>query len=223
MTFSAKAALSSMAFLGATAAVPAFAGGYVEPVSEPAPVVVQPQQLSFGNWAGGYVGAYAATGKDDTSSDLGGPDPNGESAGVVGGYNWQSGRWVYGVEADIGSADYSDEGSINATQDMKVEIDKTASLRGRVGYDMGRWMPYATVGVSAADASYKISDAAGTVSKDDDTMTGYSAGFGAEYMLNDQWSVKGEYLYTKYDGRFEGVDDIDHDVSALRLGVNYHF
>ncbi|MEI4485840.1 outer membrane protein [Frigidibacter sp. MR17.14] len=224
MTMTKKFALPLLAgLIGGAAALPALAGGYIEPA--PAPVVVQPEPvLSYGNWAGGYVGANVGWNDDKADPDFGATGSmtaNGESFGLGAGYNWQSGAWVYGVEGDISTADISDS-ETSGGDEFESKIDTMATLRGRVGYDMGNWMPYVTAGVAAAKADYSFENAAGR-SSDSDTLTGYTAGFGAEYKINDKWSAKGEYLYTKFDGRFEGEGDVDHDVNSLRLGMNYHF
>lgn len=216
-------------------AFPAFAGGLTEPVYEPAPVVVPAPVAAPSNWAGGYAGVVLGYAEDDVEieDDAGlspddQPGPQGGLAGLTGGYNFQSGNWVYGVEADIAATDLSDTGSFDASADeYDVDINSMATLRGRVGYDMGRWMPYATLGLAAADADYSFDSATGSVS-DDNTMTGYSAGFGAEYAINENWSAKGEYLYTNLEGRFKDdalaeSADVDHEIHALRAGLNYRF
>jgi len=230
-----KYALPLLAALGTTAALPALAGGLTEPVYEPAPVYAPAPVAAPSNWAGGYAGVVLGYAEDnvDITDDLGvspddQPNPKGGLAGLTGGYNLQSGNWVYGVEADIAATDLSDTGTFDAsTDEYDVDINSMATLRGRVGYDMGRWMPYATVGFAAADAEYSFDSVAGSVS-DDNTMTGYSAGVGAEYAINDNWSAKGEYLYTNLEGRFKNdalaADaDVDHEIHALRAGLNYRF
>ncbi|MEI4470812.1 outer membrane protein [Frigidibacter sp. MR17.24] len=223
MTFSKKFALPLMAGLVGGVAMPAFAGGYIEPTPQPAPVVVA-EPLTYGAWQGGYVGANVGWADLDSDPDFGSTgsiSTNGETFGLGGGYNWQNGAWVYGIEGDISTADLKDSESDNG-ETLGVDIDMMATLRGRIGYDMGNWMPYATAGVAAAKADYTYDTAAGR-SSDSQTMTGYTAGLGVEYKLSEQWSAKGEYLYTKFDGHHDSEGDIDHDVNQLRLGMNYHF
>ncbi|GGH58325.1 outer membrane beta-barrel protein [Frigidibacter albus] len=234
MTLS-KYSLPLLAAMGTTLALPALAGGLTEPVYEPAPVVVPAPVAAPSNWAGGYAGVVLGYAEDDVdiTDDLGvspddQPKPKGGLAGLTGGYNFQSGNWVYGVEADIAKTDLSDKGTFDLTaEEYDVEINSMATLRGRVGYDMGRWMPYATAGFAAADADYSFDTGADTIS-DGNTMTGYSAGVGAEYAISDNWSAKGEYLYTNLEGRFQaggGVEsaDVDHEIHAVRAGLNYRF
>lgn len=223
------------AALGLGLATPALAGGYTEPVYEPAPVVAPAPVVSSSDWSGFYSGVFLGYADDDVNIDVDGgpspddqPNPSGGLGGIAAGYNFQSGNWVYGVEADIAATDLTDTGSYDAAPDeLEVDVNSMATLRGRVGYDMGRWMPYATVGFAAADADYSVDTGTDTLD-DSNTMTGYSAGFGAEYAINDRWSAKGEYLYTNLEGRFQGDGaiesaDVDHEIHAVRAGLNYRF
>ncbi|MDP3341254.1 outer membrane protein [Frigidibacter sp.] len=235
MTLS-KYSLPLLAAIGTTLALPALAGGLTEPVYEAAPVYAPAPIVATPNWAGGYTGVVLGYADDtvDITDDLGvspddQPNPKGGLAGLTGGYNFQSGNWVYGVEADIAATDLSDKGTFDAsTDEYDVDVSSMATLRGRVGYDMGRWMPYATAGIAAAKADYAFESAGATLYDDDNTMTGYSAGVGAEYAINDKWSAKGEYLYTNLEGRFKADGagpsaDVDHEIHAVRAGLNYRF
>ncbi len=232
MTFSRYSA-PLLATLGMAAGFPALAGGLTEPVYEPAPVVTP--VVAPSDWTGFYTGVFLGYADDDADvDDEGGialddqPNPSGGLGGITGGYNFQSGQWVYGIEADIAATDLNDTGSLDAADsEFEIDINSMATLRGRIGYDMGRWMPYATAGAAAADVDYTFDTPAGSID-DDGTMTGYTVGFGAEYAINDRWSAKGEYLYTSIEGEFEGdgvVDDtdVDHEIHAVRAGLNYRF
>jgi outer membrane immunogenic protein len=210
---------------------PALAGGLTEPVYEPAPVVAP--VVAPSDWTGFYTGIFLGYADDDADVDDWGdigfddqPNPSGALGGIAAGYNFQSGKWVYGIEADIAATDLNDTGSLDGLPgEYEIDINSMATLRGRVGYDMGRWMPYATAGVAAADADYTLYTPTGSV-KDDNGMTGYTVGFGAEYAINDRWSAKGEYLYTSLEGRFEGDGfntDVDHEIHTVRAGLNYRF
>ncbi|MBC7137873.1 MAG: porin family protein [Defluviimonas sp.] len=236
MTFSRYSA-PLLATLGMAAGFPALAGGLTEPVYEPAPVVAP--VVAPSDWTGFYSGVFLGYADDDADVDDEGdialddqPNPSGALGGIAAGYNFQSGKWVYGIEADIAATDLNDTSSIGLPDDLpdaefEIDINSMATLRGRVGYDMGRWMPYATAGVAAADADYTLDTPTGSV-EDDNGMTGYTVGFGAEYAINERWSAKGEYLYTSLEGEFEGdgvVDDtdVDHEIHTVRAGLNYRF
>lgn len=228
-----KTILAALAGSAALAGA-ATAGGYVEPVMEPAPVVVAEPVAMPGNWAGGYTGVFLGYGMDSAAfGDDAGQDfdddaeLDGVIGGLTGGWNFQTGNWVYGVEADIAAMDQSDSIEDSLTGDeYSADLNWMATLRGRVGYDMGNWMPYATAGVAAVGAEYDVETAAGS-EDDENTMTGYTVGLGAEYALSDQWSMKGEYLYTDLEGRFQRdaapSSDVDHEMHQVRVGLNYRF
>ena len=67
-------------------------------------------------------------------------------------------------------------------------------------------------------------------------MTGWTAGGGLEWLINNQWSVKGEYLYDNFGSvrttLFAGngvnnpnrmVTTSDLKMNIGRIGLNYHF
>ena len=63
------------------------------------------------------------------------------------------------------------------------------------------------------------------------TKVGYTVGAGAEYAINNNWTVKSEYLYTDLGkNKFTlGNDDLNANVEAksafhtVRVGLNYKF
>jgi outer membrane immunogenic protein len=97
------------------------------------------------NWQGLYAGVHAGFG-DSGSAD-----------GFVGGgqigYNWQTGRLVYGVEADFSLSSIEEEvrfGMLHAS----ASLDWLATARGRVGYLIDpKILAYATAGLGIASWS----------------------------------------------------------------------
>ena len=92
--------------------------------------------------------------------------------GVHGGYNWQMGTWVVGLEGDF---------------DFAENINYLASVRGRLGWALGSWLLYGTGGVAFIDTDNDFA----VVSADDEvfnfsdgnTDTGYVVGGGVDYKL----------------------------------------
>ena len=177
-------------------------------------------------WSGFYIGAHAGgawgesrhTDSDGvTSGDF---DIDGFVGGATLGYNHQTGRLVLGVEADVSGGDI--EGSVGGVCEITCasSIDVLWTIRGRLGYDMGRWMPYVTAGLAVADAEASLGDISGS-----ETLTGFAVGGGAEVKLGGNWSLKAEYLFTSLD-EFEYADGLEADFDELhvaRVGVNYKF
>lgn len=171
------------------------------------------------DWTGFYIGVNAGYGSSTAShggSDTDNSELSGWLGGVQAGYNVQFDSVVLGVEADLSAAGIV-EGSDNDHFDDNDGINGLATLRGRLGFAVGDLLLYGTAGLAVA--SLDTYDEA-------QTMTGWVAGVGAEYMVTETVSLKAEYLYTNF-GTVEvdgyGGDEFDIDGSAVRVGVNFHF
>ncbi|WP_128253901.1 outer membrane protein [Falsirhodobacter deserti] len=224
--------------LVALAATPVLAGGPVVPTPEPvvaSPAVVVPAAPSF---QGGYVGGglgYAFAGDDRVGAipvtrDAGTLEISGAVGNVHTGYRWQQpgSRIVYGVEAmatlaDVG--DDADEAGFRSANDLKW----TATLRGNLGYvvqpDM---LLYGFAGYSVGRSEYWVVGN-GDVLHEERDLDGYVVGLGLEKLLNNNWSVRGEYEYANYGsetttsnaGTF--TTEETPEFHTLRVGLNYRF
>ncbi|HWU62528.1 MAG TPA: outer membrane protein [Ensifer sp.] len=175
------------------------------PVSAPA----------VGNWAGGYVGA--------TGSWNWGPIKNSGYAnafglGGYGGYNFQDGQLVYGVE---GNVDYN--GAQRTTNGIKTETGVNGALRGRLGVDMNPFLLYGAAGIAAG--SVKVSDGAGN--SDSRGVIGWTAGVGAETKVTDNVTARVEYDYTSFGNRTYVLGGTNvsrgYDQNAVKVGIGYKF
>ncbi|MEQ1951770.1 outer membrane protein [Mesorhizobium sp. CN2-181] len=195
----------------AFAASPAFAADaiVVEPTYEPQAI------YSAYDWTGVYIGVqggYAWT----TLTAPGGreEDRDGGSAGLHGGYNFQHGNFVFGIENDINYnwGDDADNGQVG------LELD--GSLRGRLGYALDRTLFYGTAGIAAAQAELEL----GRV-KEDDLLIGWTAGAGVEHAFTDNITVRAEYRYTDFGSADFGPILGEHDVSRNKVGfgASYKF
>jgi len=155
------AAALSLPLVGAARA----ADTVLAPPAAPAPAA-QPEPLYI--WTGPYAGAFLGYnwGDVDALSD----DVSGVDGGIFAGYNWQFGKYVLGVEGDLGYSGV--DGSSNG---ISMEQGAFGSIRGRLGIDLNPFLLYATGGVAATSA--KLDD--GTTS-DRNTHVGWTAGAGAE-------------------------------------------
>jgi outer membrane immunogenic protein len=148
------------------------------------------------------------------------PDPSGFNGGAQGGYNWQTGHFVVGGEADIswsrmsGTArvapiiknngtPFPGAGFLTAHQDTKW----FGTLRGRMGITpTPRVLIYGTGGLAYGHVNYSANSDfrpgvptqilffqyPASLSK---TKTGWTVGGGVEVGINKHWSWKVEYLY----------------------------
>lgn len=182
------------------------------------------------SWTGFYIGAQAGSGWGSSKQTnnfgvtTGDYDIDGFVGGATLGYNYQHGQFVIGVETDFSGANIEGSTTIQCAPGCDSSIDWLWTLRGRLGYDFGGWMPYVTGGLAVANVELQTSGLA----TNSDTLTGYTVGGGLEVRLDQNWSIKGEYLYVKLDdvetqlptvlitGEFE-------DTNILRVGINYKF
>ena len=150
-----------------------------------------------GDWTGAYLGGQIGRldGKLDDESLKGG------IYGVHAGYNHQMGSVVLGGEIDY---DFSD-----AKLDTGEKLDGIGRLKGKLGYDFGPWMAYATAGVAYAQ-----------VGGLNDTGTVY--GLGVSYMAIPEWIISGEVLQHDFKS-FGGAGLSDIDGPQLTLRASYKF
>jgi len=182
-----------------------------------APAYVAPSAPS---WTGFYVGLNAGYGFGDANwSGVLDPSPTGFLVGATIGYNLQTGSWVWGLEGDIAWSNMDDTVT-GGGGSRTTELPWFGTARGRIGYaGWGSMMPYLTAGAAFAGVDNTRNGV--TVS---DTMIGWTAGVGLEYMLWSNWSVKFEYLYADL-GSSDGpaATTIDVTTNIVRAGINYRF
>jgi outer membrane immunogenic protein len=221
------------------------------------------------SWTGFYVGANVGYGWGNTMTDLVGYPPpiwamfltapgvpasydrnlRGFIGGGQAGYNYQTGNFVYGLEADFSFSDIHHDltrtgfdGVPNFFADTESQKLKwLATLRGRFGVAaMENLLIYVTGGLAvgsiavSTDFSYpgSINTYVGSATK---TKAGWTIGGGAEYALSQNWSIKLEYLYVDLGTTSAiGIPNppnpplyteatVDTKVSIARVGVNYRF
>ena len=203
--------------------------------------VKAPHIQSVFDWTGFYIGAHAGFGRGSSSAVL--TDPaitatSGSFGGVIGGvqagYNVQlSSGIVLGAEADITFPNYLASNSIAALlatprSDVVEQLDYAGSLRGRIGYASGHWLAYATGGLAWAGERFVNTPAIGSEEKELNVRLGWAAGAGVEYAFAPHWSLRLEYLYSRFeqaDIRFPSATQISSslDLQSIRVGLNRKF
>ena len=203
--------------------------------------VKTPHIQSVFDWTGFYIGAHAGFGRGSSSAVL--TDPaitasSGSFGGVIGGvqagYNVQlSSGIVLGAEADITFPNYLASNSIAALlatprSEVVEQLDYAGSLRGRIGYASGHWLAYATGGLAWAGERFVNTPAIGSEEKELNVRLGWAAGAGVEYAFAPHWSLRLEYLYSRFeqaDIRFPSATQISSslDLQSIRVGLNRKF
>jgi outer membrane immunogenic protein len=210
------------------------------------------------DWSGFYIGAHAGYGGTDVNGkfdtdDIVSPDQSflddgegpfdmnvdGLFGGVQAGINWQSGSFVIGLEGDVSFVDWSNqiESDVDTDEVVSSETDFVATLRGRAGFALDNLLLFGTAGLAFTDSTFTADDNATTPGVDvgsvDFNDIGLALGGGAEYALDERWSVKAEGLYILFNDK-KDTDDLTSDSDPgdfaeldaawmARIGMNFHF
>jgi outer membrane immunogenic protein len=156
-------------------------------------------------WSGLYIGANGGF------SIAGDGTSNGFVGGAQIGYNYQFGHMVLGIEADLNYDAY-----LASSVTSGLSAGWVGSLRPRLGYAMGPLLFYGTGGLAFGNP-----DLSSFTSSGGDFRIGWTAGAGAEYMLNHNMSLRLEYLHTDLSPSTNTSDHLTDDV--IRLGINFRF
>jgi outer membrane immunogenic protein len=195
------------------------------------PAYKAPPLVAIYNWSGPYAGINAGY-------QFGSGNSDGLDGGLVGGtlgYNWQVGNLVFGLEGDIGWANFGASQTAvvpPVTVNVTSEANWFATVRGRFGYAFDRNLVYVTGGGAFASNKITVNVTVGALTaglSDTQTHSGYVVGGGFEHAFTNQWSAKVEYLYANlgsenYFQQFAGgLPSGDVPVHTVRAGLNYHF
>jgi outer membrane immunogenic protein len=231
-----------------------------------APAIVPPP-IPVYNWTGFYIGVNAGYGWgeiDDRAVPLPQPGfgadpfsvsskPDGFIGGIQLGYNWQTGSFVWGVEADFQGSTL-DETTVVApltlggvpmagwNSRVTTELDWLGTIRGRLGVTvMPELLAYVTGGFAYGDVTvssrttFTPAPPFTYVGSGSSTETGWTVGGGLEYGFGN-WSAKVEYLYVSLSAPSHVALPLaanppfrlrhsvgDLDLNIVRLGLNYRF
>ena len=182
------------------------------PYQSRAPYTVN-QPLNAYSWAGPYLGANVGYGWGTTDNNP--TKPSGLIGGIQGGYNWQSGPLVFGVEGDLQA-----NGASDTFAPWQFSNPWFGTARGRVGYAVNNILFYGTGGLAFGELraeTFGLSES--------HTTAGWTAGVGAEFGLAPNWTAKIEYLYVDLANANFSVTGMSngYQFGLVRAGVNYHF
>ncbi len=178
--------------------------------------------------------------------------PTGFAAGLEGGYNWQIGNFLLGIEADLqaihlnGVVDNTVVPSATTpgnvfTTTAYGNTDWLFTARPRIGFvGPSNWLFYATGGLALTrlqtDFTLVDSLSIGEAGRINKLVAGYAVGGGVEAPLTDRLSIKADYLHVAFPNAANaeiaamGVppsQTFGHSSSLsadmVRAGLNYHF
>jgi outer membrane immunogenic protein len=198
-----------------------------------------PPPVALFSWTGCYVGiegggAWGRSRHDDVVTRL--PDTpyfdvSGGLAGVEYGCNHQfGGNWVFGIEGDISwtnkkgsSFDTGPVGIPSWSSETKEKWISTS--RARIGWAWDRTLVYVTGGFATAKVEANVTVPTGFqvpagFYSDHHTLYGWTVGAGIEYAFLNNWSLKAEYLYVRFQDQAFQYLGSGLPLGSQRLGVN---
>lgn len=231
---------ASLIALGATA--PAMAADLAARPYTKAP----PMIAAVYDWSGFYIGVNGGWGSSRNSWDSvfpagpeGSHDATGGVAGGQIGYRWQTGAWVFGVEAQGDWADLSGDNLSTLFGPgfrNQSKIDSFGLFTGQIGWANNNVLFYVKGGAAVTDnrnGIFSTTTGAQLASSGDDTRWGGTVGVGLEYGFAPNWSAAIEYdhlfmqdstlNFTTPTGAAFGSDRIRQDVDLVTVRVNYRF
>jgi outer membrane immunogenic protein len=195
--------------------------------------------LSAINIAGGCPGCPIAISSNSASGWL---------AGGQAGFNLQISNWVLGVEADASWTSLNGS-SVNGLVTTSLDTSKVNALgtvAARAGVAVNNALLYLKGGAAWADDRFFISrtvpspipgllPVGAPIQLATDTRWGWMVGFGLEYALTQNWSIKAEYDHLDLGSRTETLlaqpscgclvfqYDIKQRMDLVKVGFNYRF
>lgn len=200
------------------------------------------------DWTGFYIGANGGWG--DSRNCWGVVPLNGltiadgcasRSGGVFGGqlgYRWQSGQFVFGLEAQYDWADLSGShvSVVNPLFTTGVKVDGVGLFTGQIGYAWNAALLYLKGGAATTRNRFDVTEIATgiTWASASSNRWGGTVGVGFEYGFAPNWSFGVEYdrlFMGDANNSFsvanpiltDAVNRISQDVDLLTLRVNYRF
>ena len=218
---------------------------YPEPAPSPAPFT----------WTGFYLGAFGSYTRDqfDPELSLGGTfnlippaiknglqsrgskdfDSDGGALGGLIGFDYQLGKWVFGLEGAAGyvwSRGSTDTGAFVLGVGVPPLDIRTSfkthyllTVAPRIGYAWGPFLPYVTGGLAVGDLdwSQSVHDLADPTTHLGDsaseTNVGWMVGGGVQYALTHHWSARVQYQFVDL-----GSVDFDSHVSNSPDFLSHH-
>ncbi len=180
------------------------------------------------NWSGAYAGVAVGGIWSSFDTIYGGTTPplfDFDARGVtltgLGGFTTQTGRFVFGVEADFTFTNLDDSRVVSGVP-VTASADWYSTLRGRVGYSFDNLLVYGTGGLAAGRMEFGVPGATRS-----NTELGWTVGAGVEMPITDNFTARAEYLYTDFgtsSGAVSGSPfSTEFDAHTIRAGVIYRF
>ena len=171
------------------------------PVKAPPPA---PAPLPY-NWGGLYLGGHFGYlwGRTRVEEEGVVTEPNAATNGVIGGvlagYNWQAGPWVFGLEGDFGwTYAHGTGATVLVVQPNTYDVNWTGHIRDRFGYAFNTWLLFVAGGFSVADFNFHEGEAPIASGA---RYNGWTIGGGVEVAILRNLVARLEYLYDDFGSK----------------------
>lgn len=184
------------------------------------------QDAAANRWSGFYIGADAGGGQakiEDSSISF----PGAAIGGHIG-YNWQSSHVVFGFEGDLSWTNYGYSETFNfpgGSLSVDAGHDYFASVRGKLGFTEGPLMFYGTFGVAFTEYKVELEVTAPAIdvtANESVDLSGVIGGFGLEYALGPNVSLRGEAMWYELHPDFD-FSSTAYNGNIFRAGLSYQF
>ena len=174
-----------------------------------APVYKAPPLARAYDWSGPYIGGHLGYDWGRTRvldngvlTEPGAPT-NGGVGGLLAGYRWQSGIFVYGLEADIGAANLRGTGLQPPPPPVVLPnqyfVDWAGNIRGQFGFIIFPNTLFFAAG-GLALAGFTFQDGA-TGKRFGTVLPGWTIGAGIDHAFTQNFIARIEYLYADYGNK----------------------
>jgi outer membrane immunogenic protein len=201
-----------------------------------APVAYAPQIYNWsGIYFGGHLGGgYGASSWSDPITGAGNDNFNdwGFLGGAQVGANAQFNRLVLGLEGDFSWTGIKNKGTDSIGDALNTNVQWTSTVTGRVGAAFDRLLVYGKGGLALAQDQSTLTDFTGTSASNSLLRTGWTAGAGLEYAIDQNWSAKVEYDYLGFGSQAMNFttqalgtvsSNASLNVQEIKAGVNFRF
>jgi outer membrane immunogenic protein len=191
------------------------------------------------DWSGFYIGANGGGGWSKETwygfgFDLGSHTASGAVAGGQIGYRWQTGSWVFGLEAQGDWADIKGNHIDPGLDPNTSKLKAFGLFTGQVGYAWNNSLLYVKGGAAVTSKDLDIDQGGGFGwEAKNETRWGGVVGVGLEYGFAPNWSVAVEYdhIFTaKYDATFSTIPagftapiNVGGDTDLVTARLNYRW
>ena len=161
------------------------------------------------DWSGFYFGAHSGwqwSSMDGSvgTTPLGFGDHDSPVVGGQIGLQHQFGNFVLGIEGTLTVAYQDDHASTacpNPAFTCAMRFDDVITIGPRLGWAMGKWMPYLTGGYASAAFDQKISlnTASSNPYGDRERHSGWYIGGGVDMAVAHGWTIGLEYRHYEFD------------------------